>query len=70
MTLSKFDTQQHLEEIPYEPTQADWDEYHSCLEEMQRDEANDEFLAEASEHFDINEMAMIQELMEVGLWDD
>jgi hypothetical protein len=34
--LSKFDTQIQCEElISYEPTQADWEEYHAWLEEQE-----------------------------------
>ena len=33
--MSKFDTQIHVEEIAYEPTQADWQEYNEWLESQE-----------------------------------
>ena len=36
--MNKFSTQIHMEETAYEPTQADWAEYHEWLEEQEAGE--------------------------------
>ena len=77
--FSKFDSQINCEEVSnYEPTSADWEEYHNWLQDMEAStptpEPEEEFRLSAPEGWDADDDSIgelsTSDSIEIEIWED